>query len=232
MNLSLLVVMPAVVLFLGNCATTVRSHSGNDTEAAVAEISRYCKDDPVVGFGTISASSAGEKVTGSIDVLYSGRDSFNVVLYSPFGASVGSLVSREDSIVVDLGQQHQIVALTDTFTSGLLPWGGALHCNEVVRAVTGQIFYCDSLTKLTPEKIITTGFRTIYIWKVGGGTFKAAFSRWHGRLRYVEITTVHGNSGVYTMRFESFSSLRARFITIEADDRNYFSIEFERLRQN
>ncbi len=230
MKLSFPVVVAAVVLIVSNCASTLKSRSGNDTEAAVAEIRRYCNDDPVVGFGTISAASAGEKVTGSIEVHYSGRNSFKIVLYSPFGALVGSLVSREDSIVVDFGRQHKVIAFADTFTSEILPWGVSLPGIEAVRAVTGQILYGDSLTNRTPEKIITTGFRTMYVWKMGEWTYNAAFSRRQGHLKYVEIKRDSENSEEYTIRFKSFTASRARFITMSADDRNYFSIEFERLR--
>ena len=215
-----------------SCAVTLPSRSVGDGETYFSALNRLCEDVPRVGTGTVTASTAGEKATGLIDMRYSGVQSFKAVLYSPLGATVGSLVSGDDSLELIIGKNRRVMAFSDSFAPDLLPWGRGLRCDEVIRALSGQILYCDSIGNRHPQKIIATGFRISYIWEIGPWRIIAVFSRMNKRLRYVELHKSTNGNDDYTIRFDSISASGARIIAMKADDRNYFSVEFERLRKN
>jgi hypothetical protein len=212
------------------CASTIPSIQGYDDP--VSGIRRYCTAEPVTtAFGSITATSAGERISGSIEVRNTGENGVNMVLYSPLGTTVGTVSVRNDSLALDIGEEHRVTALSDPFSVELLPWGGSLPCGEVVRAICGGIIYCDSVANREPAEIIHSGFRTSYIWKTSGWRLSAVVSRWRHRLREVIVEKRDAEKVLFSVRYASFSGTVARLIAMKADDRNYFSIDYELLRQ-
>ena len=222
-------VSSAAVLFFSCAATLVPPHGG-DAAKTIPSLHLYCSADQFTAFGKISASGNGEKVTGAIEVHYSGPNAFRIIFYSPLGATAGTVSGMNDSVIMDFGTHHRVVALSDPFPAELLPWGGKLSSGELIRTVGGEIPHCDSIVNLRPTEINGTFFRTSYIWKTAEWDFTATLSRYNHRLKQVFLEKKTAGNIVYRVHYASFSNGVARFISMKTDDRNYFSIEYENLR--
>ena len=179
------------------------------------------------GGGGISIAVDGERYSGSADVKWKNSGVFRADFYSPFGTLVASVNADSVSGTVFLDDKEYVFRLEQTMDSLPFIWGRHITFRQFGFILTGQVPQNLVSIGSKPDTIVTRGKYASVIWKTDQFEIDAKVSRRSSDLdllRFSFIGQEHWN-----MQFSSIKEGLARSIEIKEDDRNYFSIRYERL---
>lgn len=188
-------------------------------------------DDPLIsirGYGEICYSEKGSKQTGSFDVDWVSPDTFNVHFYSPFGTMLGTASANADSGLITFDNKAHRVSLDQNLDPLFLLRGYGLQLRSLVTIMTGRVLP-EVVLDRKPDSSYIQKKERIHCWNVDGKAVKYFFSKDLRRLNRI-VYNYSSTEKQYQIIFRSFRDGFSRYISVGADDRNYFSLKFEALR--
>ena len=190
---------------------------------------KYSTPTAVKGFGRLSAAADGEKFNGNIEIRYNDSTDFRITVYTPLGSIGGTIHSFHDSVSINFGTYHRITAFSDT--SALLPLlpGNSIPLGEIITLLTGKLLFVDSFHLDGGEEIFESASRNRYVFTTPQWTISVFFSLNGKRLKRILLKHSSGGKEKYTITYKSFSDDAARFVSVRADDGNYFIVTYEKI---
>ena len=182
----------------------------------------------IKGYGTITYSENGNRQTGSFDVNWQTGNTFSAHFYSPFGTVLGSVTTDGDSGVIRFNSREHHVGLQN-------PVDLFFFCNtgltmaDVVTLLTGRIVGAAVMQKAPDSSFIQQKYH-VQFWKSEKTSVSYFFSKDFRHLKRIVYNYNFKKEDAYSILFQSFFEGFSRYITLKADDRNYFSLKFEHFR--
>jgi hypothetical protein len=186
---------------------------------------------PLRGSGKIEYVVDGERQSGWFDVYYGHDSGFTATFYSPFGTIVGAITAANDSGSVSFKGQNYSLTNAQTLDTLSFPRGRELRLEDLISALCGKIIPSIRLPRRQPDEMLAGVHRTTYVWKEPEKEISILFSKSLRRLKRILVKYSPESGRNYLLLYESFFGGCARIITFKVDDRNYFSIKYERLRK-
>jgi len=185
-------------------------------------------NERIRGFGQISVSVDGRRYNGSIDIDYK-NDLFKASAYSPFGALVASIDA--DSVQGELsdGKNSNHFFLDAIADSLMFISTDDLTFRDFICILTGRLPQKFNKMGMKPDSVLHEKRTSSLIWKKDSLEITA---RVHNKSSQLTRLTVRntGNSG-WRLLFEGINEQLAQSIELRVDDRNYFSIHYQRLKR-
>ena len=100
---------------------------------------------------------------------------------------------------------------------------------DVVVLLTGRIV-SDAVQERIPDTSFIQKNYQVKLWKSEKTQVSYFFSKDFRHLKRIIFKYYGGSVDNYSLVFESFYEGFSRYITFKADDRNYFTLKFERFR--
>ena len=215
-----------LLLFAISCSRPPRLQTETDFEPS--ELIFNSHKSFIKGGGGISIAVHGERYSGSADVKWKNTGVFRADFYSPFGTLVGSVNADSVSGTVFLDDKEYLFRLEQTMDSLPFSWGRHITFRQFGLILTGQV--PQNLVNIgsKPDTIVTRGKYASVIWKTDQFKIEARVSRKTSDLDRLRLSFLGQEH--WDMQFNSIKEGLARSIEIKEDDRNYFSIRYERLR--
>lgn len=193
----------------------------------------YCfkekMNERIRGFGQISVSVDGRRYNGSIDIDYK-NDLFKASAYSPFGALVASIDADSVQGEINDGKNSNRFFLDAIADSLVFISADDLTFRDFICILTGRLPQkFNRMGKVPPDTILREKRNSSLIWKQDSLEITA---RVHNKSSQLTRLTVRntGNRG-WRLLFEGINEQLAQSIELKVDDRNYFSIHYQRLKR-
>jgi|GEM_PF-6449254 len=182
------------------------------------------------GSGTVKMAFEGERRSAAVDVK-SANGTVKASFYSAFGSPAGSVVTTSDSGVMIFQGERRAFSIDQTPDADLFPWAGNIRFGDLTTLLCGRLPSRFLFTRPPDERINGGGGKSTLVWKNDTVTLSLVFSRHSHRLKR-SMLEMHprGNAGL-TVTCGSFFKGTARFISLDVDDRNYFSLKYEQLQE-
>ncbi|MBN1578620.1 MAG: hypothetical protein JW913_18800 [Chitinispirillaceae bacterium] len=186
---------------------------------------------PLRGSGKVLFAFHGERQSGWFDLHCNHDRSFAATFYAPLGAVIASVTAHNDSGKIVIQGKESFLSPEQRLDSLSFPWGRELRFNDLTALLCGRIMPTLSFPQRPPDELRSGGIRTTAVWREKEFEISAIFSRSLRRLKRIVIK-YHPNTGqAYSVTYDSFFDGKARYISFNVDDRNYFSIQYERLEK-
>lgn len=222
---------PLLVLLAIQCSTVqMRSVDAEGTAPFDDQIRvLFSSPSSVRGSGTVKMAVAGERHSAVVDV-HKANGTVKASLYSSFGAPVGFFAAGSDSGVMSFQGEKRTLAIDQPLDADMFPWAENILIGDLATLLCGRLPPRFSFPRLPDERINGRG-KSILVWKSDTVTLSLVFLRHSLRLKR-SILEIHprGNAGL-TVTCGSFFKGTARFISLDVDDRNYFSLKYEKLQE-
>jgi len=192
----------------------------------------YCfkekSNEKIRGFGQISVSIDGRRYNGSIDIDYK-NDLFRASAYSPFGALVASIDADSIQGEISDGKNSKRFFLDAIADSLMFISTEDLTFRDFICILTGRLPQRFNKMGKMPDTVFQEKRNSNLIWKHDSMEITA---RVHNKSSQLTSVTVQnkGKSG-WKLLFKGINEQLAQSIELRIDDRNYFSIHYQRLKR-
>ncbi len=183
------------------------------------------------GYGSLIVRFQGEKYSGSFDLVHSGEDLLNVVFYGPFGTPFGSITTAGDSGTVTVQDYRETLPLDRRLDTLRFPWGGGLTLKQLTDVLCGRMILAGAFSDEPPHVIVSHWFRKELLWERDTLSVSLLFSSNLKSLERTLITDKRESGRVYKIEFDNYADGFPHFISLKADDRNYFSINYRKMKR-
>ncbi len=183
---------------------------------------------PFRGTGKVEYAVEGERLSAWFDIHYREDESLSATIYSPFGNILGYIdIGNDSGNAVIQGKQYDLSKepLLDTFFHSSLT---GFSLKEFVFLLCGRIIIPADFLNRPPDSIKTIKNENVYIWFEPQGEINLFFSKRFGKIKRIIIKAASEKENKHSIIYDSFSKRFVRIITFKVDDRNYFSIKYER----
>jgi hypothetical protein len=170
-----------------------------------------------------------ERYQGSIDVSCDSNGVFNALWYGPLGIVVASLAADTVSGVVTVDNGTFAFRRDQTMDTLPFAWGGGLRFGDQIDIISGRIPGPVGSVACGPYDSLWIKKKAINMrWKTDNMTILAVVGRKTGMIEKI-VATIKGKKP-WTLTMDRFRNGSAYKIEVKEDDRNYFSIHYERVR--
>lgn len=192
----------------------------------------YCFNDKtnerIRGFGQISVSVDGRRYNGSIDIDYK-DDFFKASAYSPFGALVASIDADSVQGQISDGKSSNRFFLDAIADSLMFISTDALTFRDFICILTGRLPQRFNKMGKAPDSVYQGKRNSSLIWKHDSLEITARVHNKSSQLTHLTVQNTV-NRG-WKLLFEGINEQLAQTIELRVDDRNYFSIHYQRLKR-
>ncbi len=192
----------------------------------------YCfketMNERIRGFGQISVSVDGRRYNGSIDIDYK-NDLFKASAYSPFGALVASIDADSVQGEISDGKNSNRFFLDAVADSLLFISTDDLTFRDFICILTGRLPQRFNKMGKIPDTVLYEKRNSSLIWKQDSLEITASVHNKSSQLTRLIVRNT-GNRG-WKLLFEGINEQLAQSIELRIDDRNYFSIHYQRLKR-
>lgn len=180
------------------------------------------------GFGEITLSIEGRRYIGSFDIDWK-SDFFQLSVYSPFGglAAVIHCDSLRGKISTD-GKDY-IFFLDDEPDSLPFMLGEGLTFRDFIFIMTGRLPQNYDKLRQKPDTVLDGKRDQRLIWNSDPFEIVAYISKKSTSISRLEIRNIKNKA--WHLFFNGINQSFTRSIELKVDDRNYFSVRYERLKQ-
>ncbi len=185
-------------------------------------------DQRIHGFGHLAVSIDGRRYNGSIDIDYK-NDLFKASAYSPFGALVASINADSVQGEVSDGKNSNLFFLDAVADSFLFISADNLTFRDFICILTGRLPHRFNKMGKAPDTILQDKRNSSLIWKQDSLEITARVHNKSSQLTRLMIQNT-GKKG-WKLLFEGINEQLAQSIELRIDDRNYFSIHYQRLKR-
>jgi len=184
------------------------------------------------GFGEITMSKAGQKMTGKFDALRKNSGSFSAQVYSPFGSAVASISASDFAGRVNIDREQIDFTYDETMEKVPFPCAKYFTYGNFVRVLTASM--PDEFWALAPvpdtliqSKKKKKGKKTVgAAWISDSLTVRAEIIPKNGQLESVSFNYVIDGKKL-TMQFSRFKKGVPYEILIRESAKNYISVSYE-----
>ncbi len=182
----------------------------------------------MAGAGELLLSVAGQRYSGDFDAKWEHTSGFSMVIYSPFGGIFASISS--DSVTGKIAIQDKEYSVSMDQLVDTLPFaqGQKIDFRQFVCFISGQIVDLNCLTE-KPDQIISKRKYQLLSWETDSTITDARIRKKDSNLDYLQLR--YKNSSA-VIRFSNFRNQIPRSISLKADDKNYFSINYQSMKLN
>lgn len=180
------------------------------------------------GFGDISVAVDGKRYNGSIDVDWE-QANFKASAYSPFGTLVASFSADSvDGIIFVDGKVRKFPLESEPDLSPFV-LGEGICFKDFISIITGRIPTEYFTLQSEPDTVIYSKRNVILSWSSDRFETMALISKKDSKLVKFIVKSTVGNG--WELAFSNPAFELARTIELKINDRNYFSINYERLKR-
>lgn len=194
--------------------------------------SLYCSqgkiNERIQGFGQLAVSIDGRRYNGSIDIDCK-KDFFKASAYSPFGALVASIDADSVQGEINDGKNSNRFFLDAVADSLMFISTDDLTFRDFICILTGRLPQRFNKMGNVPDTILQEKRNTNLIWKQDSLEITARVHNKSSQLTRLKVQNT-GNRG-WRLLFEGINEQLAQSIELRIDDRNYFSIHYQRLKR-
>lgn len=173
----------------------------------------------------------GEIHNGTIDIQTGTSGALSASIYGPLGVSIASIRadSIEGSLVFDKGTRF--FRRSQKMDSLPYAWGRDLSFNDLTAIITGGIPDSFKIVLNSPPDATQESKKTInLLWKTDNLTIKASIRK---KDKYIEVMEFLCTRQMHwSLALSNFKQGFAYKIKVREDDKNYFSITYEKYRHN
>jgi hypothetical protein len=194
--------------------TTVRSH--------------FNTKKIIKGFGSIEISYNGEKHRGEFELINDDKHGFYATFYAPFGGTVGTIVTKNDTAMVHFQGQDIYVSLDKSLDTLGFKWGRNLIMKDFLLLLSGVIPTAIIDLPFVPESISNKGFDTIIRYALQSKHISLHFSSRLSKLKRITLD-YSTNENPFFIVNEHFLNNIPRYISIKTDEWNYLTVRYTRI---
>jgi hypothetical protein len=223
-------IIPIGALFCSGCFYFPGSTNRNDVALPhFSTLKSYFNTKEIVkGFGNIEISFDKEKYRGTFELINDVTHGCRVTFYSLFGGTFGTIIIKNDTGMVSFqGRNIRLSVDKPLDTLGFL-WSQHLKMKDWMSLLSGVIPMELFDRPFVPEACIKKGFSKILVY-----TFESDHIYLHFPLRLSKLKRIildySANENPFFIANSNFMDNVPKDITIKADNRNYFKIEYENI---
>ncbi len=180
------------------------------------------------GFGQLAISVDGRRYNGSIEIDCK-KDLFKASAYSPFGALVASIDADSLQGEITDGKASNRFFLDAVADSILFMPTNDLTFRDFIHILTGRLPQRFNRLGQKPDTIFQGKRVSSLIWKADS---MEIIARVHNKSSKLTRLTVQNNQKRgWKLLFDAINEQLAQSIELRVDDRNYFSIHYQRLKK-
>jgi hypothetical protein len=170
-----------------------------------------------------------ERYQGSIDVSCDSNGFFNAQWYGPLGIVVASLAADTASGVVTVDKGTFAFLRDQAMDTLPFAWGGGMRFDDFIDIISGRIPGPVGTVASGPYDSLWIKKKAInMLWKTDNMAVMAVVGRKNRVIEKIVATMTGIKPWILTL--DRFKNGIAYKIEIKEDDRNYFSIHYERIR--
>lgn len=192
----------------------------------------YCfkenTDQRIRGFGQLAVSIDGRRYNGSIDIDFK-NDLFKASAYSPFGALVASIDADSMQGEISDGKNSNHFYLDAVADSLMFISTDDLTFRDFICILTGRLPQRFNKMEKVPDTVFQGKRNSSLIWKQDSLEITASVHNKSSRLTRLTVQNT-GKRG-WKLLFKGINEQLAQSIELRIDDRNYFSIHYQRLKR-
>jgi hypothetical protein len=212
---------------LFSCAPSITINKGN-----VARItSRLLTAQPPLRFrgtGEVTVAVDGEASSGSFVISKGPGNCLKVDMYSLIGSVVASV--RSDSLQgeITLNDKRYSMGFGQTMDSLPFRWGALLRFGEFIRYSACSMPDL-SMMRREPDSISGIHGKTAAVWRIDSSEVTVSIGRRVEEVVFDFARFAADSQSRWQMRFSRFRGEIPYSITLIDDERNYFSINYEKI---
>lgn len=184
------------------------------------------------GYGEITMTAAGKKMTGKFDAVRKNTGSFSAQVYSPFGSSVASITAEDFRGRVNIGREQIDFTYDKTMKDVPFPCVGSFTYGRFVNVLTASVpdeLWALSVTPYTltqGKKWVPKKGRVAAVWSTDTLMVRATVFPKTGLIEQVTLDYDSGGSKL-TMQFSRFKKGVPYEILIKESSKNYILVSYE-----
>ncbi|HEX3018922.1 MAG TPA: hypothetical protein VHP36_01405 [Chitinispirillaceae bacterium] len=182
----------------------------------------------IYGFGQLAVSVDGRRYNGSIDIDWK-NDFFNASAYSPFGGLVASIDADSLQGKISDGKSSNHFFLDSVVDSIPFIVVQDLTFRDFICILTGRVPQSFNILSQAPDSVAQGRRVSRLFWRVDSMEIVAQIQNKSSQLTRLSVQNTR-NQG-WSLIFNGINQQLAQSIELRIDDRNYFSIHYERLKK-
>jgi hypothetical protein len=173
----------------------------------------------------------GEVHSGSVDVKHDSNGLFTANIYGPLGILIASVSADTEQGSVTTEKGMQSFRRDQTMDTLPFAWGRNCTFNDLIAVFSGTA--PDSLAAIldcSPDSTLDKKKTINIVWNTD--ILRAGMTIRKKKNRVEAVFFKHMKNAVWSIKLAGFRNGRAYKIELREDDRNYFSITYEKIRYN
>jgi hypothetical protein len=181
----------------------------------------------VIGAGNIALNVQGEKFSGTINFQLIKNESFHADIYSILGTVVASIDGDTNRGVFNFNGKEYVFPVDSTMDSLPFNWSKHIIYREFVELLTANLSSLATIMKERPTSISNSGHISTTIWDLSDSLITLIVDRSGFKAKTLMVKNSREN---WLIVFSNFKKQIAQSILFKDDEKNYFSINYEKLK--
>lgn len=196
---------------------------------AQSTLQQGARSQPFIASGETTICIGGEVHSGAVDAKLDSNGLFAANIYGPLGILIASVSADTEQGSVTTEKGMQSFRRDQTMDTLPFAWGSNCTFNDLIAVFSGRAPESLAVILDCPPDSISDKKKTInIIWNTD--ILRAGMTIRKKTNRVETVFFQHKKNAVWYLKLAGFRQGRAYKIELREDDRNYFSITYEKIR--